>query len=129
MEANQLIYRVRINTVVAGHTVEGTLLLTDPVTNLAVVDTTPEGPTRDIHIIAVSNIQDFQILSISDKKDSEEGSASNAEAGLPPVTKIDIAALRAREEAAIRKAKERDAQRGKGVTKEAQEIFDWFART
>jgi len=125
MEANQLIYRVRINTVVAGHTIEGTLLVTDPVTNLAVVDTTPEAPTRNLHIITVSNIQDFQILSLSAKADGE----GNPEASLPPVTKLDLAALRAREDAAVRKAKERDAQRGKGVTREAQEIFDWFART
>jgi protein LSM12 len=129
MEADQITRRVRINTVVAGHTIEGTLLVADPVTSLAVVDTTPEAPTRDLHVITISNIQDFQILSISDKKEGDEASASGAEAGLPPVTKIDIAALRAREEAAIRKVKERDAQRGKGVTKEAQEIFDWFART
>lgn len=37
--------------------------------------------------------------------------------------------MKAREEAAIRKMKEKDATRGKGVTKEAQEVFDMIGRT
>lgn len=38
-------------------------------------------------------------------------------------------ALKAREASAIAKLQEAEAKRGKGVTKEAQEIFDAFSRT
>ena len=48
---------------------------------------------------------------------------------LPSISKVDLDALKAREEQTIREMKKKDAQKGKGVTKEAQEIFDTIART
>lgn len=42
---------------------------------------------------------------------------------------MDLKSLEAREEAAIRKVKEKDATKGKGVSKEAQEIFDALHKT
>lgn len=114
---------------VVGHTVEGVLLLVDPTNQSVVVDTTPNAPERDLHLLHISNIQDFQILSLAVKKETEEAATNGVSAGIPAATKFDVAGLKAREEAAIRKVKDRDAQRGKGVTKEAQDIFDWFART
>jgi hypothetical protein len=42
---------------------------------------------------------------------------------------VDLDALKAREEQTIRDMKKKDAQKGKGVSKEAQEIFDFIART
>jgi hypothetical protein len=42
---------------------------------------------------------------------------------------LDIRALRAREASAVAKLQESEARRGKGVTREAQEIFDAFSRT
>lgn len=40
-----------------------------------------------------------------------------------------MAALMAREEQTIREMKKKDAQKGKGVSREAQEIFDAISRT
>lgn len=40
-----------------------------------------------------------------------------------------MAALMAREEQTIREMKKKDEQKGKGVSKEAQEIFDAVSRT
>jgi hypothetical protein len=40
-----------------------------------------------------------------------------------------MAALLAREEQTIREMKKRDEQKGKGVSREAQEIFDAVSRT
>lgn len=133
MAANAIMSRVRVHTVNAGHSIEGVLLVADQSSNTVVVDSTPTAPTRTLHVITVSNISDFQILGLADKKDKENEEPSTngpVDNAIPsPLPKIDFAAVKAREEAAIRKMKERDAQRGKGVTKEGQEIFDWFHRT
>lgn len=133
MDANLATNRVRITTVVTGHVVEGVLLASDPTANLIVIDSTPAAPTRELHFLFPSSVQSFQILGITDKKENDEGKTANGAdtsiSTLAVLAPIDMAALKAREEAAIRKMKERDAQRGKGVTKEAQDIFDWFART
>lgn len=48
---------------------------------------------------------------------------------LPSISKVDLDALKAREEQTIREMKRKDAQKGKGVTRDAQEIFDFIART
>lgn len=48
---------------------------------------------------------------------------------MPSISKIDLAAVQAREEQTIRDIKKKDAQKGKGVSKEAQELFDFLART
>lgn len=114
---------------VASHSVEGVLLLIDSNDQSVVIDTTPNAPEHDLHLLHLSSIRDFQILSLADKTENEEAATNGVQASIPALTKFDAAALKAREEAAIRKMKERDAQRGKGVTKEAQDIFDWFART
>lgn len=42
---------------------------------------------------------------------------------------LDIRALKTREATAISKAQESEAKRGKGVTQEAQDVFDAFNRT
>jgi hypothetical protein len=42
---------------------------------------------------------------------------------------VDVAALQAREEQTIREMKKKDAQKGKGVSQEAQELFDAISRT
>jgi hypothetical protein len=48
---------------------------------------------------------------------------------MPSIAKIDLAALQAREEQTIREMKKKDAQKGKGVSKDAQELFDAISRT
>ena len=51
------------------------------------------------------------------------------ENGPVPIAKVDTKILKAREQAAIGKIKERDAMKGKGVSRGAQDIFDALART
>lgn len=58
-----------------------------------------------------------------------DGSGSGFDGALPSISKLDLDALKAREEVAVRKLKEREATRNKGATKEGQEIFDHFTRT
>ena len=48
---------------------------------------------------------------------------------MPSIAKVDMAALMAREEQTIREMKKQDQQKGKGVSREAQEIFDAVSRT
>lgn len=48
---------------------------------------------------------------------------------MPSIAKVDMAALMAREEQTIREMKKKDEQKGKGVSSEAQEIFDAVSRT
>jgi protein LSM12 len=48
---------------------------------------------------------------------------------LPSISRVDHNAMKVREEAAIRKIKERDASRPKGVSKEGYGVFDAVART
>jgi hypothetical protein len=126
--------RIRVTTSLPNHSMEGTLFAADPITNLIAVNTAaPVSASSAIskpgnyHVIPVSQIQNFQIVSAAG--DGEEERTNGFDAALPSISRLDLDALRAREEAAIRKMKEFDATRGKGVTKEAQEIFDWFART
>lgn len=73
----------------------------------------------------MSQISNYQILAPGS---SDGGFASLSDPSLA-IGKIDVGALRARENEAIAKLREQDANKGKGVTKEAQEIFDWFKRT
>ena len=42
---------------------------------------------------------------------------------------MDLAALQAREDQTIREMKKKDMQKGKGVSAEAQELFDAISRT
>jgi hypothetical protein len=58
-----------------------------------------------------------------------ENPGQGFDAALPSIGRVDIKALKAREEEAVRKLKEKEAMRGKGVTKEGQDIFDALART
>lgn len=111
-------------------TVEGTLFTACPITNLVAINTSSSSPNTstnqsgDYRIIPVSRIQSFQLLSLG---------PSNSETpftdAVPPLQSLDIRALRQREENAVAKAQEKEARRGKGVTREAQDLFDAFSRT
>ncbi|KAL9079517.1 MAG: hypothetical protein Q9157_001629 [Trypethelium eluteriae] len=127
--------RVKITTTVQNHTLEGTLFTACPITNLLVLNTTPPPPNPsstlasqpcDYHAVHVSKIQSYQIQSLNNDISHGDGVT---ESGLFSIGKIDTKALKAREQAAIGKIKERDAMKGKGVSKEAQDIFDALART
>lgn len=81
----------------------------------------------DYHIIPISRIQTFQLLSLAlPSNSSEEPTFTDAE---PALHALDLRALKAREVSAVRKLQDREAKRGKGVTREAQEVFDAISRT
>ncbi|KAL4945685.1 hypothetical protein BDV06DRAFT_184243 [Aspergillus oleicola] len=117
--------RVRITTNPASSTLEGTLFTACPITNLIAINTADgkKASAGDYHIIPISRIQSFQLLSLAP---SESTSFSDA---VPPLHALDIRALKNREASAVTKMQEDEARRGKGVTREAQDLFDAFSRT
>ncbi|OJD17188.1 hypothetical protein AJ78_02681 [Emergomyces pasteurianus Ep9510] len=136
--------RIRVTTTSpTSTTYEGTLFTACPITNLIAINTSPSPPTpitsgtpalshpSDYHIIPVSRIHSFQLLSLpahsaSSSPTEHSPSFSNA---YPSIYPLDIRALKNREAAAIAKLHEREQRRGKGVSKEAQDLFDAFSRT
>lgn len=104
-----------------------------PITNLIAINTSPSPLSSDTkqtqsgnyHIIPVSRIQSFQLLALPSNS-SESPSFTDA---LPSIQALDTRALKQREAKAIGEALDREARRGKGVTREAQDIFDAFSRT
>jgi len=120
-----------------GQIFEGTLYTACSMTNVIAINTTTPPPTPsssvasqpgDYHIIPVIAIKAFEILSLPTEADRVEGSAPGFEGMLPSITKVDIEAARAREATAIRKIKELDATKGRGVSKEVQEAFDFLLK-
>ncbi|EEH19431.1 hypothetical protein PABG_01750 [Paracoccidioides brasiliensis Pb03] len=141
--------RIRVTTASpASVTHEGTLFTACPITNLIAINTSPPPPTpmtsgtpalshpSDYHIIPISRIQNFQLLSVAPHSSSSSSSSpveqlqgpsfTNA---YPSIYPLDIRALKHREATAIAKLHEREQRRGKGVSKEAQDLFDAFSRT
>ncbi|KAL1983022.1 hypothetical protein VTN96DRAFT_569 [Rasamsonia emersonii] len=128
--------RVRITTAPpVSSTLEGTLFTACPITNLVAINTSnqsaPAGSANqtqpsDYHIIPISRIQSFQLLSLAPSSNSTDGPFTNAS---PALHALDIRALKAREASAVAKLQENEARRGKGVTREAQDLFDAFSRT
>ncbi|OJD22102.1 hypothetical protein ACJ73_06557 [Blastomyces percursus] len=136
--------RIRVTTTSPTSTThEGTLFTACPITNLIAINTSPPPPTpmtsgtpalshpSDYHIIPISRIHNFQLLSLpphstSSSPTEQIPSFTNA---YPSIYPLDIRALKNREAAAIAKLHEREQRRGKGVSKEAQDLFDAFSRT
>ncbi|EEH38256.1 hypothetical protein PAAG_01177 [Paracoccidioides lutzii Pb01] len=143
--------RIRVTTASpASVTHEGTLFTACPITNLIAINTSPPPPTPmtsgtpalshpgDYHIIPISRIQNFQLLSVAPHSSSSSSSSSSPVEQLqgpsftnayPSIYPLDIRALKHREATAVAKLHEREQRRGKGVSKEAQDLFDAFSRT
>lgn len=130
-----LSHSVRITTATpASSTFEGMLFTACPITNLVAINTNPAPPSADpkqsqsgdYHVIPVSRIQSFQLLTLPSSSSSEPPSFTDAQPSIQP---LDARALKTREAKAIGEAMDREARRGKGVTREAQEIFDAISRT
>lgn len=104
-----------------------------PITNLVAINTSPatsstdpkQTQSGDYHVIPVSRIQSFQLLTLPSTS-SESPSFTDAQ---PTIQALDTRALKTREIKAVSEILEREARRGKGVTREAQDIFDAFSRT
>lgn len=77
---------------------------------------------KDYHVIPISQIQTFQILSLPPSDSADFASVQ------PAVGRVDIQKLKKREEARVRQLKEEEQNRGKGVTAEGQAIFDSLKR-
>jgi hypothetical protein len=99
-------------------TYEGTLFTACPILNLVAINTrpVPSGDAGDYHIIPVSRVQTFQLTSLASQQQP---------VALPLV---DIKRLKERESARIAQLKDAAADKGKGVSKEAQAIYDALKR-
>ncbi|MBE7180305.1 MAG: hypothetical protein INR71_03690 [Terriglobus roseus] len=113
--------RVKVQTPL--HTLEGSLFTADPSTNTVAINAAV-GQPGDYHIIPISHIQNFSVVSPAPELD-----ASGFDSALPGISRLDLDALRAREESAVRKLKEKESSRNRSATKEGQDIYDNFART
>ena len=110
-------------------TYEGILFTACPILNVLAINTAPVPPNPssstsnhpgDYHIIPVSKIQNFQILSLADG-----GGFSNA---IPAISRIDTKKLQERADARIKKLQDEESKRNKDAGPEAQGIFNALDR-
>ncbi|KAF2001447.1 hypothetical protein P154DRAFT_521827 [Amniculicola lignicola CBS 123094] len=127
--------RIKITCAPFNNVLEGTLFTTCNVTNAIAINTAPPPPNPsaplssqpgDYHIIPFAHIISFELIGPSERV-AESGPGFDG--ALPSISKVDLDALRAREEQTIREMKKKDAMKGKGVTREAQDVFDFVAKT
>lgn len=126
------LHRVKITTAAPhNQTFEGTLFTACPVLHIVAVNTraAPPNPASnaaaqpgDYHVIPFTRIASCQVLS---PQQGGDGTIANA---LPPIGPVDIKQLQKREQARIEQLKAVESDRGKGVTREAQAIYDAFKR-
>lgn len=133
-EANHAPNRSIKVTTVAPHsqTLQGTLFTACPRSNIIAINTAPAPPNPsstlsnqpgDYHIIPIQHISSFDIVSL------DSNAANKTPATVQPaVAPVDIKKLREREEAKLRQLREQEANKGKGVSREAQHIFDALKR-
>jgi hypothetical protein len=128
--------RVRVTCAVDNKVLEGTLFTACNITNAIAINSAPAPPNPSAslasqpgnwHIIPFAHILNFKVFDSPGERIAESGPGFDS--ALPSISKIDLDALKAREENTIREIKRKDALKGKGVTKEAQEVFDFLART
>ena len=127
--------RIRITCAPNNNVLEGTLFTACNTTNAIAINTAPAPPNPsaplstqpgDYHIIPFAHILSFDIIGLGERAQEPNAGFDGA---VPSIAKVDMAALMAREEQTIREMKKKDAQKGKGVSREGQEIFDILART
>ncbi|KAF2848233.1 hypothetical protein T440DRAFT_174076 [Plenodomus tracheiphilus IPT5] len=125
----------RITCAPHNNTLEGTLFTACDLTHSLAINTAPAPPNPsaplssqpgDYHIIPFAHLISFDILSLAERTPESQHGFAGAQ---PTISKVDLAAGRAREEQTIREMKKKDAQKGKGVSKEAQDLFDAISRT
>ncbi|KAF2747130.1 hypothetical protein M011DRAFT_468013 [Sporormia fimetaria CBS 119925] len=136
-EAESILYkavgaRIRVTCAPNNRVLEGTLFTACNIINAIAINTAPAPPNPstslaaqpgDWHIIPFAHITHFEVLGPGERiTDSGPG----FEGAVPGIARVDLDALRAREEQTIREIKKKDAQKGKGVSKETQELFDFI---
>jgi len=118
----------RIKLTTATQTYEGTLFTADPIINIVVINTrapnsnTTANQNGNYQIIPISRVQNFSITRAT------EGNAQGIAATQPTVGAVDMKQAKQREEARIAKLQDEERHRGKGVTSEAQALYDSFKR-
>ncbi|EUC49825.1 hypothetical protein COCMIDRAFT_1452 [Bipolaris oryzae ATCC 44560] len=127
--------RIKITCAPGKNVLEGTLFTACNITHAIAINTAPAPPNPsasalsqpgDYHIIPFAHIESFEILGSGERAPESTAGFNGA---LPSISKVDLAALQAREDQTIREMKKKDAQKGKGVSAEAQELFDAISRT
>lgn len=127
--------RIKITCAPNNNVLEGTLFTACNTTNAIAINTAPAPPNPsaslssqpgDYHIIPFAHILSFEIIGLGERAQESNAGFDGA---VPSIAKVDMAALMAREEQTIREMKKKDAQKGRGVSRDAQEIFDILART
>ncbi|MCJ1231611.1 hypothetical protein MMC12_008289 [Toensbergia leucococca] len=114
--------RIRLTTTIATRpALEGTLFTACPLTNLLALTT----PTKT-HILPISTIQTFTLLSLPAPSPTP---FTNTPSTTVPLAPLSPTTLLSRADAAIVRLKEAESKKGKGVGREAQEIFDALSRT
>ncbi|QIW98676.1 hypothetical protein AMS68_004194 [Peltaster fructicola] len=114
----------------ASQTLEGTLYTACSTLNVIALDSRSSAAngaapqSDDYHIIPFSRIQSFQLLSLPDNNSSGRSIAG----ALPAVGQVDTKRVQERLDARVRKLKEAELDRGRGVTKAGQAIFDALKR-
>ena len=128
-------HSIKITCAPNNNVLEGTLFTACNITNAIAINTAPAPPNPsaplssqpgDYHIIPFAHILSFEIIGPGERASDAAGGFDGA---LPSIAKVDMAAIHAREEQTIREMKKKDAQKGKGVSREAQELFDAISRT
>ncbi|EME42616.1 hypothetical protein DOTSEDRAFT_73451 [Dothistroma septosporum NZE10] len=111
-------------------TLEGTLYTADPILNIVAINTrapSPNGTAQpgDYHIIPSSTIRSFQIVDLAPFGTAGDSNFADA---APSIGPIDPRQLLKREETRVAQLKEQEANRGKGVSKDGQALFDALKR-
>lgn len=122
---------IKITTVAPTTNIEGTIYTACPMTNfLAISSATPAAAANQpisYNLIPISRIQNFTLVELPAPTPSQS-ITSSFENAQPPIARVDLKALKAREEAAIKKVRQQESFIGKGVTKEGQDLFNAFNR-
>ena len=117
------LHSIRLETTLSAHPVlEGTLFTVCPATNLVAIAVSTTTPHTH-HILPISSIVNFTLLSTMPPGPTPFGNA------LPQIAPLDTTALLRRADAAVARMKELAARKNKSVSKEAQDIFDGLSRT
>ncbi|ERF71850.1 hypothetical protein EPUS_01765 [Endocarpon pusillum Z07020] len=148
--------RVRVTTSApTSATYEGLLYTADPITNLLVLSIPPSSssaptaaasnsnptsnstssstpPTNTFKILPIRTLTSCTVLSTPSNPiptPNNNNTLSKPNPSLPQPTYLDIPSLTTRTNSTVAALKAQDAKRGRGVTREAQDIFDGISRT
>jgi len=98
-------------------TLEGTVYAFSPTSHIVAVNTGSSSSGSTFQFIHASQI--VSVVTASSEKDAD---------AMAPIPPIDAQSLKTREAAAIERLLAAEQKKGKGVTKEAQEVFNFFDR-